>query len=117
VKLELRLDADRVAPGRELAGHVLVLEGGQSRSLTLTVRLCERSPGYLEIPFSHTLVLSEGDLATGQAIDFRCELPEGAPPSVKGKHGELFWELEAASDAPGLDARVSQTFQVTAQPG
>jgi hypothetical protein len=116
VKLELRLDADRVAPGRELAGHVLVLEGGESRSLTLTVRLCERSPGYLEIQFGHTAVLSEGDLATGQTVEFRFELPKEAPPSVKGKHGELYWELEAASDAPGLDARASQIFEVTAPP-
>jgi hypothetical protein len=114
VKLELRPEADRIAPGRELTGHVLVLEGGQSRSLTLTVRLCERSPGYLAIPISRTVILSGGDLATGQAVDFRCELPEDAPPSVKGRHGELFWELEAASDAPGFDVRASHGFVVTA---
>jgi hypothetical protein len=116
VKLEIQLDADRVAPGQELTGHVLVLEGGPSRSLTLTVSFCERSPGYASVPFSRSGVLYEGDLATGQAVEFRYEMPESATPGVKGKHGELFWELEAASNEPGLDTRAHRVFEVTASP-
>jgi hypothetical protein len=114
VKLDVQLDADRVAPGQELSGHVLVLEGGRSRSLTLTVSFCEQSPGYLSVPFSQSGVLYEGDLATGQAVEFRCELPEAAPPSVKGEHGQLFWELEVVSHEPGLDTHARRVFDVAA---
>jgi len=114
VKLDIQLDADRVAAGQELTGHVLMLEGGPARSLTLTVSFCERSPGYLSAPFSRSGVLYEGDLVTGQADEFRYEMPDWAPPGVKGKHGELFWELEAVSDEPGLDTRARRVFEVTA---
>lgn len=112
MKLDIQLDADRVAAGQELTGHVLVLEGGPSRSLMLTVSFRERSPGYLSTPFSSSGVLYEGDLATGQAVEFRYEMADWASPGVKGKHGELFWELEAVSDEPGLDTRVSRVFEV-----
>lgn len=114
MKLELQLDADRVAPGEEVTGRVLVHEGGRSRALTLTVSFCESSPSYQSAPFSQSTVLHEGDLATGQALEFRFVLPDDALPSVKGKHGELSWELEAVSDEPGLDTRVSRVLEVTA---
>jgi hypothetical protein len=112
VKLDIQLDAERVAPGHELAGHVLVHEGGPSRSLKLTLSFCEQSPGYLSTPFSRSDVLYEGDLTTGQAVEFRYELPDSAPPGVKGKHGELYWELEATSDEPGLDTHVRRRIEV-----
>lgn len=112
MKLEIQLDAHRVAPGQELIGHVLVLEGGPSRSLTLTVSFCERSPGYMSTPFSRSGVLYEGDLATGQAVEFRYEMPDWAAPGVKGQHGELYWELEATSDEPGFDTRVRRRIEI-----
>jgi hypothetical protein len=112
VRLVLELDADRVAPGEEVRGRVLVVEGGRSRSLTLTLSFRERSPAYLETPFGDGGVLHEGDLAAGQALAFRIVLPDDALPSVKTSHGELFWELEAVSDEPGLDTRVSRTLEV-----
>jgi len=65
VKLDIQLDAEIVAPGEELTGHVRVLEGGASRSLTLTVSFCERSPAFLTTPFSERSILFEGDLAGG----------------------------------------------------
>jgi hypothetical protein len=116
VKLELQLDADRVAPGEEVTGRVLVHEGGRSRALTLTVSFCESSPSYQSAPLSQSTVLHEGDLAAGQAVEFRCELPELAPPGVKGKHGELYWELEVVSDEPGFDTRARRRFEVVAAP-
>ena len=114
MKLGIELDAERAAAGEEVGGRVLVLEGGRSRSLTLTLSFRERSPAYLETPFSDGGVVHEGDLATGQALEFRFVLPDDALPSVKGKHGELSWELEAVSDEPGLDTRVSRVLEVTA---
>jgi hypothetical protein len=112
VKLALEVDAEPVAPGEEVTGRVVVVEGGRSRSLTLAVSFRERSPAYLETPFSTSGVLHEGDLAAGQAVEFRFVLPEGALPGVKGKNGELFWELEAVSDEPGLDTRASRVLDV-----
>ncbi|MDQ3822163.1 MAG: hypothetical protein M3321_02850 [Actinomycetota bacterium] len=116
MRLAIDLDAERVAVGEEVTGRVLVLEGGRSRSLTLTLSFRERSPAYLETPLGTAAVLHRGDLATGQAFEFRVELPAGALPSVHGKHGELFWEVEAASDEPGLDTRVSRRVEVTVAP-
>ena len=113
MKLALELDAEQVAAGEAVTGRVLVLEGGRSRSVTLTVSFRERSPAYLETPSSNSAVIHEGDLATGQAVEFRLALPADALPNVKGRHGELFWEVEAVSDEPGLDTRVSRRLEVT----
>jgi hypothetical protein len=112
MKLEVQLDSNGFAPGEQLSGRILVLEGGRSRSLTLTVSFCERSPGYAAIPFSRSGVIHEGELVTGQSVDFRYEVPESALPSVRGKHGELSWELEATSDQPGLDTHARRVFEV-----
>jgi hypothetical protein len=117
VKLAIELEAERVAAGEEVTGRVLVLEGGRSRSLALTLSFRERSPSYLETPFTEGGTLHEGDLATGQALEFGFTLPNDAPPSVKGKHGELYWELEAVSDEPGMDTRTSRVVEVTAARG
>ena len=114
MKLAIELDAERFAGGERVSGRVLVLEGGRSRSLTLTLSFRERSPSYLETAFSEGGVVHEGDLATGQALEFGFVLADDAPPGVKGEHGELFWELEAVSDEPGLDARVSRVLEITA---
>ena len=112
MKLELRLDGDPVAAHEDLTGHVLVVEGGSSRSLTVTARFCERSPSFGAVAFSSVVAVHEGDLATGQAVEFRWRLPAWAPPGVKGARGELFWELEAHSDERGLDTRVTRRFEV-----
>jgi hypothetical protein len=113
MKLEIALDAEAVAPGGTLRGLVDVLEGGEARSLTLTVSFCESSPSYMAVPFGRSDVIHEGDLATGQAVTFQYELPEWAPPGVKSEHAALFWQVEAIADRPGLDARASRQFQIT----
>jgi hypothetical protein len=112
VNLAIALDSDVVRPGDALTGVVEVLEGGESRSLTLTVSFCERSPGYMAVPYSSSGVLHEGDLATGQVVTFTFELPESALPGVKTEHAELYWELEAVSDRPGMDTHARRGFQV-----
>jgi hypothetical protein len=88
-----------------------VLEGGRSRSLTLAVGLREQSPRYVEHAFDSRGVIHEGDLATGQAVEFRFTLPVDAPPSVKGKRGELYWQVDAVSDEPGLDTQAGRRFE------
>ena len=113
MKLELRLDDDVAAPGEELLGQVLVHEGGPSRALTLTLLFRERSPSFLATPFSEGTVIHEGALGTGEAVEFRAQVPAWATPGVKGRHGELSWELEVVSDSPGLNARASRVLDVT----
>jgi hypothetical protein len=112
VKLELVLDGERVAPGGEVTGHVLVREGGEARSLGLRVAFVERSPGFRVAAFEQRAVLREGDLATGDTIPVRVGLPDTAPPTVKGRRCELLWEIEAIADRSGPDAAVRQTFEV-----
>lgn len=112
MKLEIQLDADRVAPGQALDGRILVHEGGVSRTVTLTVSFCERSPATMSIVFSQDAILHEGDLETGQALEFGFRLPDWALPSVRGKHGELFWRLDVVSDEPGPDTRATRVFEV-----
>ncbi len=114
MKLAITLDSDAVAPGEKLTGVVDVLEGGESRSLTLTINFCERSPSFVATPFSRSGVIHEGDLATGQAVTFEYDVPDWALPGVKSEHAEVYWELEAVSDEPGLDTRVRRVFQVAA---
>lgn len=112
MKLELTFESERVAPGEEIRGQVTVLEGGPSQSLALTIGFHERSPAYGARPFLDSVVVREGALAAGDVVDFRYPLPAAALPSAKGKHGELYWELEVASDDPGLDTRVSRRIEV-----
>lgn len=112
MKLDLRLDSDRVAAGEVLRGRVTVVEGGPSKSLTLTISFHERSPGYEAVPFSDSEVLRPGDLVTGDTVDFHYALPATAPPSVKSEHGELYWELAVVSSDPGFDTRELRRIEV-----
>ena len=112
MRLEIQLDADRASAGEKLSGQINVLEGGPSRSLALTISFRERSPGYEAVPFSDSGVLHEGDLRAGEAIDFHYSMPDWALPSLKSEHGELYWELEARSDEPGLDTHVRRRIEV-----
>jgi hypothetical protein len=112
VKLGIDLDTERVAPGAEVGGSVVVVEGGKARSLTLAVGFFERSPAFRIAAFQDRVVIHEGELATGQEVPFHYALPDSAPPSVEGRHTELYWELEAVADEPGLDARVTRRFEV-----
>jgi hypothetical protein len=112
VKLAIALDAEVVTPGDRLSGRVHVEEGGESRSLTLAVRFCERSPSYMAVPFSSGGVIHEGNLVTGQAVAFEHDVPDWALPGVKTGHAELYWEIEAVSDEPGFDTRLQRRFEV-----
>ena len=114
MKLRIEVDREPVAPGHELTGRVVALEGGPARSLMLGVGFFEQSPGYRVAALDMCGVIHEGDLAAGDAVAFRCGVPEWALPSVKARHCELFWELEAVVDRPGPDVVVRRRFEVAA---
>jgi hypothetical protein len=116
VKLRIELDRERVAPGEEVTGRVVVLEGGGARSLTLGVGFFEQSPGCRVAALGMLAVLHEGNLVSGEEAAFRYTVPESAFPSLKGHDCELFWELEAVADRPGSDAVTRRRFEV-AGPG
>lgn len=112
MKLTIDLDADHVTPGQHVSGRVNVLEGGPSRSLSLTVSFHERSRDYAVVPHASTGVLREGDLQTGQSVAFDFTLPEEALPAVAAAHSALYWELEVRSDEPGIDTVVRAPLHV-----
>jgi hypothetical protein len=113
VKLALELDSESVARGERLTGRVNVVEGGDSRRLTVTLTLHEHSPSYDVVARTTEVALAEGALATGASYDFWFEPAADAWPSVKAKHSELFWQLEAKSDERGLDTHASRRVTVT----
>jgi hypothetical protein len=114
VKLALELERDRVRPGERAAGRIDVLEGGESRSLTLTVSFHEHTGEFDVVPYRSGSVLHEGDLPTGQTVAFDFTLPAEAPPSLTCEHSELYWQLEIVSDEPGFDSRLTRRLEVVA---
>ena len=62
-----------------------------SGPLTLTLALHERTRDFDVVAYSSSLAVHEGD------FDFT--LPAEAPPGVKGKHSELYWQLDVESGA------------------
>jgi hypothetical protein len=112
VKLELDLQADRVRPGGDVAGRVNVVEGGKSRSLTVSVSFCEKTRDYFVPAYGSSFVVHEGDVAAGESYEFSFTLPAEAPTSAKTGNGELYWELEARSDEHGLDSRAKRRLEV-----
>jgi hypothetical protein len=106
VKLEVRPERERYAPGETVAGAVVVAEGGSSRRLEIELRYREQT--MLE-EYEHTALtvpggeLHTGDLEAGASFAFAIPLPADALPSFKSAHGELFWELDARSDERGVD--------------
>ncbi len=114
MKLELVLDSDRVAQGDEVTGRIDVLEGGPSRSLTLTLTFHEQTQSYAVVRYDSGGVIHEGELVTGKSVNFNFTLPAEAPPSVKCKHSELYWEIAITSDEHGLDTHVQRRLAVVA---
>jgi hypothetical protein len=112
VKFELELDSDRVKLGDHVHGRVKVVEGGESRSLVLTLNFYEKSRDYVVLASSSSVVLHEGDVLTGHAYDFDFTFPADVPPSTKTKNGELYWEVDVKSDEPGLDSYLSRRLEV-----
>ena len=116
MKLELVLEADRVAQGEKVTGRVDVVEGGPSRSLTLTLTFHEQTQSYSSIRYDSGGPIHTGELLTGQPVDFDFTVPAEAPPSLKSKHAELYWELAITSDEHGLDTHAQRRLEVIARP-
>jgi hypothetical protein len=112
VKLALELDTDRPVLGERFDGRVRAIEGGPSRALHLTLGLYERTLQLSAVVGLDTSVIHEGDLETGGTYDFHATIPVEAPPSLKTKHSEIYWEIGIVSDEPGLDTRITRRIEV-----
>ena len=107
--LGLALERQRLHPGDVLSGTVRVAQGGPSRTLEVFVSFLERTRSYTEAWLTgRTGVLHAGDLVPEQAFAFSLQLPPDAPPPYASRWGELFWEVDAKSDAFGFDAHARQ---------
>ena len=113
MKLGIELQSDRVKPGGDVAGHVNVVEGGASRSLSLNLSFYEKTRDYLIVAYTTGFVLHEGETAVGDSYEFSFTLPAAAPTSAKSKNGELYWELEVASDESGVDTHSRHRLEVS----
>ncbi|MDX6518212.1 MAG: hypothetical protein QOF50_1058 [Gaiellaceae bacterium] len=115
MKLELVLDTDPVAQGEKVTGRVDVVEGGPSRSLTLTLSFHEQTQSYSAVRYSSGGEIHSGELVTGQPVDFDFTVPAEAPPSLKSAHAELYWQLAITSDEHGLDTHAQRRLEVIAR--
>ena len=114
MKLELVL-GERAAQGERVTGRVDVVEGGASRSLTLTLSFHEQTQSYSAVRYSSGGEIHTGELVTGQPVSFDFTVPAEATPSLKSKHAELYWELAITSDEHGLDTHAQQRLEVIAR--
>lgn len=112
MKLDLALQSDRMKPGGDVAGHIEVVEGGEPRSLTVTLSFYEKTRDYFVTAYSTSFVVHEGDVAKGESYDFSFTLPAEAPTSAQSKNGQLYWELEVRSDEHGLDSHARCRLEV-----
>lgn len=113
MKLEVHLDRDRYGPGDTVSGSVLVLEGGASKQLDVSLEFREEAEGYDDTPRRVPGGrLHAGDLTTGASYEFAIALPEDALPNLQTDHGKLWWEVDAHSDERGRDTHERKPFEV-----
>jgi hypothetical protein len=114
IRFQLELDHERYTPGDTIRGNVLVLEGGDSRSLEVLLEYNEEAEdGYSAVAASvSTGPLRAGNLATGMSVDFEVALPEDAFPNYRSDHGELYWHLDVKSADPGGDTHERHRVEV-----
>ncbi len=118
LQLDLDVDGQVLRPGATVRGSVLVLEGGVSRSLTVSLEFHEDSNcgGNQVVTSISTEPLHEGELATGMRFPFTFVLPGDALPAYRSENGELYWEVHVRSDELGPDTHVRKRVLVGVTP-
>ena len=114
LQLDLDIGSQAARPGATVAGSVLVLEGGGTRSLTASLEFHEHSTsgGNKVVTSISTGPLHEGELAAGTRFPFTLVLPGDALPSYRSENGELYWEVHVRSDELGVDTHVRKRVLV-----
>ncbi len=102
--LHLQLERGRYAPGEVVRGLVTVMLGQDSRTLSVSCDYCEETSDYLEVTAtSGSVELHRGPLQAGASFPFALTLPSEALPAFRGRHGKLFWRVDAKCDRGGRD--------------
>ena len=114
--LNLELDepaAGSFRPGDWVRGRVNVVEGGNSRALTVVVRFLESTADYKATGATYGEAgLHQGELSAGASFTFAIQLPPDCFPSYQSAHGELYYEVQAKSDERGPDTHVERRIGV-----
>jgi hypothetical protein len=112
-RFQLQLDRERYAPGDTIRGTILLLEGGDSRVLEAFLEYCEETADYSEVAVSiPSGPLHEGELTAGTSFEFELGLPPDALPNYKSRHGELYWQVDVASEEFALDSHERRRIEV-----
>jgi hypothetical protein len=113
LRFRLELEHEHYAPGDTVKGTILVLEGGESRSLEALLEYNEETDDYSEVALSiPSGPLHEGPLTTGASFEFELGLPPDALPNYQSRHGELYWQVDAKSDESGRDTHERRRIEV-----
>ena len=113
--LNIEVDGDAFKPGEWVRGRIRVVDGGNSRALSVELRFRERTSDYSATAATYgASVLHQGELTPGMSFDFAIELPADCFPSFQSEHAELFYEVRARSDERGLDTHADARFEVKA---
>ena len=90
-----------------------VIEGGNSRSLSVDVRFRERTTDYSSTAATYgEAVLHQGELTPGASFPFAIQLPPDCFPSFSTQNGELYYEVHARSDERGPDTQAELRISV-----
>ena len=113
-ELELHIEDGSVRPGDVVQGIVRVVDGGVSRSLTLTLEFHDDSEDYRSVVRREAeRELCQGDLVADTTFPFEVRLPDDALPNYRSVHGELYWDVHVEADRAGLDTHVRHRLDVT----
>ena len=114
--LDIDVQGDSFKPGEWVRGRVRVVEGGNSRALSVELRFRERTNDYSATAATYgASVLHQGELAPGMSFEFAIQLPGDCFPSFQSEHAELFYELHARSDERGPDTHADRRISVKAR--
>ena len=112
VRLELRLERDRYAPGDTVRGSAAVAEGGGAGEIRVWLSFHERSGEYEAVTMTLPGGSLEAQLAPGSAHGFAIELPADAPPSYIARHGALWWTVDAEVGGEASGGAVRRRIEV-----
>jgi hypothetical protein len=116
-RFQLQLERGRYRLGDTVTGSILVLEGGRSRSLEVSLVYKEETEDFSTIATSISSgPLHAGDLTDGMSFEFEVTLPPAGFPSYVSKHGELYWLVDVKSDEFGTDTHELQRIEVEPMP-
>ena len=113
-RLELEVESATYAPGDTVRGSVVVVEGGRSRFVEVSLEYRESTPATDSVADRTPPVrVHEGDLVAGTRLPFALALPAGAFPNYESRASTLTWEVHARSDEFGVDTRAGRPLVVS----